>query len=198
LAGDSATRLVTEFLKIKSGQRVLDIGCGTADILDQLPHDIEYHGYDVDPAYIAAARKRYGHRGCFEIRSVSSQVAEGGTFDLVMALGVVHHLGDALAHALFATAAKALRPGGRVITLDGAYVEGQHPIARLLLAFDRGRHVRTPEGYLTIARRHFRDPHATVLHDLIAIPYTHCIVDARAGSELRSDGCSDNSEAMSS
>jgi hypothetical protein len=38
------------------------------------------------------------------------------------------------------------------------------------LALDRGRHVRTPEAYLALARRHFRDAKATILHDLIAIP----------------------------
>jgi hypothetical protein len=64
------------------------------------------------------------------------------------------------------------------VTVDPAYVKGQHPVARLLLALDRGRHVRTPEAYLAIARQHFRDASATVLHDLIIVPYTHCIIEA--------------------
>jgi cyclopropane fatty-acyl-phospholipid synthase-like methyltransferase len=178
---NSATRLVGEFLKIDPGQRVLDIGCGTADILAQLPLDIDYHGYDVEPAYLTSARQRYGHRGSFVVRSVSPEAVEGlGTFDVVISLGVLHHLTDLQAGTLFATAAKVLRPGGRLVTLDGAYVKGQHPVARLLLALDRGRHVRTPEAYLAIARQHFLDVNATVLHDLIVIPYTHCIIEARA------------------
>jgi SAM-dependent methyltransferase len=193
LASDRPGRLVTDFLKIDPGQRVLDIGCGTGDILDELPDDIDYHGFDVNPAYIAAARERYGNRGSFVVRSLSAEAVEDlGAFDVIIALGVLHHLGDALADTLFAAAAKALRSGGRLVTLDGAYVEGQHPIARLLLAFDRGRHVRTPEAYLAIARKHFRDPHATVLHDLIAVPYTHCIIDACAGGELCLDRCGEN------
>jgi SAM-dependent methyltransferase len=178
---NSGTRLVGEFLKIDPGQRVLDIGCGTADILAQLPLDIDYHGYDVEPAYLASARQRYGYRGSFVVRSVSPEAVEGlGTFDVVISLGVLHHLTDLQADTLFATAAKVLRPGGRLVTLDGAYVKGQHPVARLLLALDRGRHVRTPEAYLAIARQHFLDVNATVLHDLIVIPYTHCIIEARA------------------
>ena len=181
VAGNSATRLIADFLKINSGQRVLDIGCGTADIVAQLPDDIDYHGYDIEPDYIAAARERYGHRGSFVVRSVSPEAVDGlGTFDVVISLGVLHHLTDAMAGTLFAAAAKVLRPGGRLVTLDGAYVKGQHPVARLLLALDRGRHVRTPEAYLAIARQHFKDANATVLHDLIAIPYTHCIIEAHA------------------
>jgi len=180
VAGNSAARLVADFLKIESGQRVLDIGCGTADILDHIPHDIDYHGYDIEPGYIASARERYGHRASFAVRSVSPEAADGlGMFDVVIALGVLHHLSDPLAGALFATAVKVLRPVGRLVTLDGAYVKGQHPVARLLLAFDRGRHVRTPEAYLAIARQHFRDANATILHNLLVVPYTHCIIDAR-------------------
>jgi SAM-dependent methyltransferase len=178
---NSATRLVDDFLKIIPGQRVLDIGCGTADILAQLPLDIDYHGYDIEPGYIASARQRYGHRGSFVVRSVSPEAVESlGTFDMVISLGVLHHLTDLLAGTLFATAAKVLRPGGRLVTVDPAYVKGQHPVARLLLALDRGRHVRTPEAYLAIAHQHFRDANATVLHDLIIVPYTHCIIEARA------------------
>lgn len=181
VAGNSATRLIVDHLKIDSGQRVLDIGCGTADIVALLPRDIDYHGYDIEPNYVAAAQERYGDRGSFFVRSVSPEAVDHlGTFDVVISLGVLHHLPDALADALFATAAKVLRPGGRLLTLDGAYVKGQHPVARLLLALDRGRHVRTPEAYLAIARQHFRDVNATVLNDLIAIPYTHCLVEAHA------------------
>jgi cyclopropane fatty-acyl-phospholipid synthase-like methyltransferase len=178
---NSASRLVNDFLKIGPGQRVLDIGCGTADILAELPHEIDYHGYDIETAYVAAARERYGDRGTFAVRSVSQEAVEDvGKFDVVISLGVLHHLTDPLAGTLFATAAKVLRPGGRLVTLDGAYVKGQHPVARLLLALDRGRHVRTPDAYLAIARRHFPDASATILHDLIAFPYTHCIIEARA------------------
>src|SRR5262249_31536317 len=85
---NSASRLVNDFLKIGPGQRVLDIGCGTADILAELPCDIDYHGYDIETAYVAAARQRYGHRGSFVVRSVSPEAVDDlGTFDVVISLG---------------------------------------------------------------------------------------------------------------
>jgi SAM-dependent methyltransferase len=177
---DSRPRLVEEFLKITSGQRVLDIGCGPAEILAYLPDDIDYIGYDAEPNYIAAARERYGSRGSFAVRTVSPEaMADIGTFDVVMALGVLHHLTDAEADTVFASAAKVLRLGGRVVTLDCAYVNGQNPIARLLVSLDRGNHVRSPQGYTSIARRYFREVNVNVLHNLIAVPYTHCIMQAR-------------------
>jgi SAM-dependent methyltransferase len=179
LRRDSSMPRFVELLKIRPDDRILDIGCGPADILAYLPEDIEYHGYDVNEGYIAAAKRRYGNRGSFEVRGVSPDaVADLGTFDLITAIGVLHHLTDTEAEIVFASALQILRPGGRVITCDGAYVKGQNPIARLLLALDRGRHVRRPEDYLAIARRHFSDANATVFHDFLAIPYTHCIIYA--------------------
>src|SRR5436190_23144807 len=66
LIGISRTRrvLAEEFIRAKSGERLLDIGCGTAEILDYLP-EVEYLGFDQNESYIRAARKRYGPRGSF-------------------------------------------------------------------------------------------------------------------------------------
>lgn len=80
-------------------------------------------------------------------------------------------------------ASKALRLGGRVITIDGAFVTGQNPVARLLLNLDRGQHVRTPDEYIAIARRTFVDAKARVVDDLLSIPYTHCIVEGAMAAE---------------
>lgn len=178
------SRLPDQILRIQPGQRVLDIGCGPADILSRLPAGIEYCGFDMESRYIEAARLRYGHRGSFFVRAVTPDAVDDlGKFDVVISLGVLHHLNDHDADTVIASAAKVLRPAGRLITLDGAYVKGQNPIARLLLKMDRGRHVRTPAAYLEIARRHFSDPKASVFHDLHAIPYTLCVIEAQAPSE---------------
>jgi cyclopropane fatty-acyl-phospholipid synthase-like methyltransferase len=179
LRRSSTYKRLAEYLAIKPGQRVLDIGCGPADILAWLPSNIEYHGFDAEARYIAAARQRYGDRGMFHLRVVSPHAIDDlGTFDVVICIGVLHHLSDSEVETVFRSAQKVLRPGGRIVTCDGAYVKGQSPAARVLLMLDRGRHVRFANDYVSLARKYFPNVGATIVHDLIAIPYTHCVLEA--------------------
>lgn len=174
---DKWARLV-ELLAVKSGDRILDIGCGTGDILQFLPAGVDYHGFDISVDYVAAARARFGTKGSFTVQAVTPDAADAlGRFDVVIAVGVLHHLTDADSDAVFTAASQVLCPKGRVFTADGAFVAGQNPLARLFLRLDRGRHVRTPEGYLAIARRSFPNAQMRILHDLLAIPYTACILE---------------------
>jgi len=88
-------------------------------------------------------------------------------------------LADTERDTLFAGAAKVLKPGGRLVTLDGVYQAGQNPIARLLLKMDRGRYVRQRSAYIDLARKHFKSVETTILNDLIAVSYTHIIMEMK-------------------
>lgn len=178
LAPDHLMHRLAGALGVRSGDRVLDIGCGPADILEYLPDGIDYTGFDVSDRYIAAARRRYGERGKFAVRPVSRSVEANGSYDIVISIGVLHHLSDEDARTLFDCASNALRPGGRLVTCDPVRLQGQHPVARLLIALDRGAFVRPFEGYLALARRRFPHAAAKIVHDLLTVPYTHCFIEA--------------------
>jgi SAM-dependent methyltransferase len=155
------------------GMRILDLGCGTAGILAALPPDVHYVGYDMSPHYIDAARRRYGDRGTFHCRLLEeAEVADLEPFDLVLGTGVLHHLDDATARRFMATAASALRPGGRIYTVDPCLAPGQNPIARFLISRDRGQHVRDSQGYLALAPSFAERVTGRLVHRAW-IPYTH-------------------------
>ena len=42
-------RFVDEYVQPPQRARVLDIGCGTAKIIDHLPADVDYYGFDINP-----------------------------------------------------------------------------------------------------------------------------------------------------
>jgi SAM-dependent methyltransferase len=180
LAGVTAERVfwIREYLKPYPGARILDIGCGTAEILSHLPVDIEYTGFDLSHSYIEAARKKHGNRGRFHCAGVSAlgsgaemTGAEAGGFDIAMAFGVLHHLDDAEAVLVFEGARRALKPGGRFVTLDSAFVPGQSLLSRFVVSRDRGRNVRTPEAYVDLAGGFFPRVDATVMPKILRIPF---------------------------
>jgi SAM-dependent methyltransferase len=179
LGSDAARRrFVRELLRPSPGARILDIGCGTGAILDYLPRDVDYVGYDLNPGYIEDARRRYSGRGRFYCARVEEAPEEPGSFDLVLAVAILHHLDDSAAGGLLASAHRNLRPGGALVTLDPVRHPGQSPIARLLVALDRGRRVRTPEGYRDLAASHFPSIATALLTDLLPIPYSHFLMRA--------------------
>lgn len=179
VAGNARRDYVLNHIKPQPGERVFDLGCGPADILAELPQ-VEYTGVDLDPHYIDAARKRYGNRGSFYCEDVAvSAVREPGTYDLVMANGLLHHLTDEQAQSALLLASRLLKPSGRLVTLDGVFLDRQSRVARWLLARDRGQYVRQKNSYIALVQSAFGRVESVVRHDLLRIPYTLLVMTCR-------------------
>jgi SAM-dependent methyltransferase len=171
--------LIERYLKPEPGQRVLDIGCGPADLLDWMPN-VDYVGFDLSERYIASAREHFGDRGRFFVGDVAAvDAAPLGRFDRVVAKGVLHHIDDAAAERLFTMAAGVLAPGGLLATIDPCFSPGQTALSRLVVSRDRGQHVRTPDGYEALARTSFDEVSVERHDDLLRVPYDHCSLVCR-------------------
>jgi len=160
------------------GARILDIGCGTAEVLHHLPTDAEYHGFDRNEAYIARARRlfpdRRAHFRCAEFRG---ELPDDGTrYDLVLAIGLLHHLGDKDVTNLMQGACNVLASGGRMITLDPVLTDTQSAAARFLISHDRGRNVRRQQEYARLARASFCRVEELLDERPMYIPYTGLIL----------------------
>ena len=165
--------IVREFVRPFPGMRILDLGCGTAEILRWMPPDITYVGYDMSPAYIAAARRKFAGRGTFHCRLLQRVELENlEPFDLVLGIGVLHHLDDSTARQFMAIAKASVKPDGRIFTRDPCFASGQNPVARFLIARDRGRHVRDSEGYCALLQGLEAEVHGILTHQTW-VPYTH-------------------------
>jgi dTDP-4-amino-4,6-dideoxygalactose transaminase len=158
--------------------KVLDVGCGPADILDYLP-DVDYWGFDISRDYISQACQRFGTRGKFHCKQLQMTDFEGmPLFDVVLAIGLLHHLDDSVAINVMQLASKALKADGSLLTIDPCLDSSQNPIARFLVRNDRGRNVRDKAGYEAIAKAVFGSPRVEVRHKAW-IPYTLCFMECR-------------------
>ncbi len=168
---------------LRSGETILDIGCGTGTFLEALPEGVVYTGFDVSGEYVAEARTRFGDRATFVHAAVGEKPELGeGCFDLVIAVGVLHHLDDPEAVSLFELAARSLKPDGRLVTIDPVYTEDQSRMARWIISRDRGRNVRTQDAYEALIPSGFGRVDPEVVSDLSRIPYTHLVMTCRLGT----------------
>lgn len=187
---DARVKAIAEYLAIRPGHRVIDIGCGPGHILRHLPKGIDYIGFDIDQAYIAHANKAFGARGRFYCRYFDAEAAkEFAGADVVMMNGVLHHVADEELKGILTDVRDVLSDGGSLFTLDGCYREGQSRFAKWMLDNDRGQFVRDRKGYETVLRSVFSQVDLTVRDDYTLIPYTWIIGVSRSLSETgrRSD-----------
>src|SRR5262245_4750817 len=71
--------------------RVLDFGCGTADVCG-LVGESRYFGVDLDQAVLSTARRKYPKASFFTPDEFAHW--NGPSFDTVVALAVIEHLPD--------------------------------------------------------------------------------------------------------
>lgn len=160
---------------ITPGDRVLDIGCGPAYYLDRLPAGIDYYGFDTHLPYLEWARRRWPqarfHHGIFD----ETSAPDGVVFDVVLLLGLLHHIDDPAADALLSLCGRMLAPGGRVVSADTAYEAHQKRFARWMSDNDRGEHVRPTAGYREMAERSFSVVRGRVV-DVMRVPTTQWLM----------------------
>ncbi|RDH83376.1 MAG: class I SAM-dependent methyltransferase [endosymbiont of Escarpia spicata] len=168
---------VDQFIRATAGNRLLDVGCGTGNLLNYLPDGVNYVGMDLSSDYITAARNEHGEKGHFVCADVADLDYEAlGKPDIVVAKGLLHHLSDDEVHDLFASIASVAKPETRLVTLDPCYLDSGNPLANWVISRDRGQNVRKPEAYRQLAMKHFQQVDLEVRTDLLRIPYSHAIL----------------------
>src|SRR5262245_48377274 len=140
---------IDHILALRGDERIVDVGCGPADILDELPVAVQYVGLDISDEYIEAARRRYAHRGLFLTGSVEdwAQDVRVQGADLVFSNGVLHHVDDDEAKKIVKFAYEVLSPRGRFVFYEPCYLLWQSRLSAYLMSKDRGQNIRTEQEW---------------------------------------------------
>jgi len=171
-------KIIRDHARARLGDKVIDIGCGPAQVLQNLP-EVEYIGLDIDPGYIAFAKRIYGNKGVFIVGNTRS--VEGDSrfqdADIVIAITVLHHLDDQEAVHCIRFAYDALKSGGRLICLDPCWIPNQGVFSKYMMSHDRGRDIRTEQQYRQIAGKIFPSVHTWVYTKAMRIPYVTVVLE---------------------
>ena len=146
LAGRWLAALPDVHTRLQAGEalRIADFGCGegwaSIYVAEAYPA-VTVHGYDLDDASIAAARKHAADRGVadrvrFEVQDVTDP-AFGERYDLVFACEMIHDLADPV--GALAAMRRLAGEGGAVLVVDERadeeFTPSNDPIQRLLYTF---------------------------------------------------------------
>ena len=114
--GTGLLKLTPDFIteKFNNGEvgKMLEVGCGLAEILKYIPEDIEYCGIDPVEYAIEKCKKEYPQRN-FLIGRAEKLPFGDNVFDLVLSIRALEMLEDP--RAGLSEMARVVRPGGFVI-----------------------------------------------------------------------------------
>lgn len=146
---------------------VLEIGCGAGYAADYLAGRYRsYLGIDHSRRLIEHARRRHANGVArFEVADAAS-LDDGQRYDLVLMIGVLHHLEDPL--AALRTARRLLRPGGYVAANEP---QPANPVVQLARALRKRIDSTYSEDQCTLSCRQLRSLYeAAALEQIRIVP----------------------------
>ncbi len=149
------SRMVVEMAKIKPGDKVLDVGCGTGGLTmtarKYAGASGSAYGIDASPEMIAVARKkakRSGSPTVFEVGLIEKIANPVATFDVVISRLVIHHLPDDLKRQGFKEIYRVLKPGGLFFIADFDRLNFLNRASGSTVLQERQRTTKNPCGCL--------------------------------------------------
>lgn len=116
-------RRVVELADVRSGDRVLDVGCGTGFVTRLAARaaapDGEVIGVDPSPPVLDYARRVTKAANCSYRTGVAQELdLPDESFDLVLTSLAIHHIPEHLRATAFTEMHRVLRPGGRLMVAE--------------------------------------------------------------------------------
>jgi len=154
---------VLQLLDLRSGMSLCELGCGPGWMTRfAARHGVQAEGYDISPEMIEIARELAAEEGLdvrFEAADMES-LDLGRRFDACLLYDALHH--SPRADLVFATAQRALKPGGRLLLAEpnwkhrfqGRTAAGEYGVTELGYSPRLLKRLLRGQGFTEIRRFH--------------------------------------------
>merc|ERR1712137_219120 len=152
--GAETTEEFCQKLDLQSGQRVLDVGCGTGGSAFYMArkYGVEVRGLDLSTNMITLALENQAEcelevrrRVCFEITDITACAFEENSFDVIYSRDTILHIEDK--ETLFANFLKWLKPGGKLMISDYCRTPDEWSPDYAAYVKQRGYHLHSVANY---------------------------------------------------
>jgi 2-polyprenyl-3-methyl-5-hydroxy-6-metoxy-1,4-benzoquinol methylase len=154
LAYKFRNRLIMEELKKNKFNKILDIGCGTANILNVLGNNMKYYGFDTNKKCIIYAKNKYINQNffCKIFDKKNSKIVP--KVDVIILNAVLHHLNSKEIILLLELLKNKIKNDGKIIIIEPFYSKTTFSFRNILVKirdkigeYDRGNFVRSINEY---------------------------------------------------
>ena len=141
---DSTTRETLARLEVRPTDRVLDVGCGTGELLSRLAAKYpaaQLVGLDPVPAMLQVAREKLSASVDLRLGWANQLPWPDNSFEVVISCNVFHYVSHPV--AAIREMERVLRPGGRVVITDWCDDYLACRVCNLYLRMTRRAHYKT-------------------------------------------------------
>lgn len=167
-----------DYLKLKDGDKVLDLGCGTANMVKYFPSGvkIDYTGIDFQKNYIDYCSKKYKNY-TFICKNLLDEINLDKKFNIIYSEAVLAAISDEQIYKMFVTIQKHSDKNTRIILSDMNYKEDASFLMRFLQSNERNKNVRRKDDYIKLLTDYFNIDKVYELDNVYRIPYSKVVFE---------------------